>query len=365
MPEPSVLPRVAVIMAGGVGERFWPMSRRRRPKQLLPLAEGRSLLELAHARIAPVVSPENVFVATTESLAQVIRTEAPYLQPENVIAEPMGRNTAACLALAASTIERRRGPCVMAVITADHLIGEPDLFAATMRRGLDLAAPGERLVVFGIRPTCPETGFGYIELGPVCDEDPVLPCHTVARFEEKPDLATAQLYVESGHHLWNSGMFAWHTRALRAAFARHAPAYAEGMRAIDALDAAQSASRPALARVFDALPNLSIDYAVMEKAQNAVALPAAFPWRDAGGWEAVRELLPQDEGGNACAGKTAAVETRGSTLHSTGPLIATLGVENLIVVATPDAVIVCPRDRAQDIKRVVSHLASHGLEEFL
>ncbi|MBN1475632.1 mannose-1-phosphate guanylyltransferase [Candidatus Sumerlaeota bacterium] len=362
------LPRVAVIMAGGVGERFWPLSRQRFPKQLLPLAGGRSLLEESHDRIAPLVPEGRVHVITTADLAEAVAAHAPFIPRENILTEPMRRNTAACLALASAILEERHGPHVMAVTTADHIIGDVSVFRAVLERALSLAVSHEQLLVFGVRPTRPETGYGYIELGPVVHDHPTLPCHEVRGFREKPDHQTAERYLGAGNFLWNSGMFVWRSDVLHAAFAEHAKPYAwRGWErsALSTLSAAGAQFSPAVARVFEGLPNLSIDYAVMEKASNIWGLPASFDWIDIGGWEALRALLDVDEAGNARQGATVLVDTRDSTLHSTGPLIATCGVENLVVVATPDAVLVCPRDRLEEVKRVVAALKNENQESHL
>jgi mannose-1-phosphate guanylyltransferase len=362
------LPRTAVIMAGGVGERFWPLSRQRFPKQLLPLAGGRSLLQESHDRIAPLVPEGHVHVLTTADLADVVAEHAPFIPRENILVEPMRRNTAACLALASAILEKRHGPNVMAVTTADHIIGDVAGFRAVFERALTLAASHEQILVFGVRPTRPETGYGYIELGSVVDEHPAIPCHAVRGFREKPDLQTAERYLGAGNFLWNSGMFVWRSDVLHAAFAEHAEPYAwRGWEraALGSPDATVSQVSPTLARVFENLPNLSIDYAVMEKTSNIWGLPASFDWIDIGGWEALRALLDVDEAGNARQGDTVLVDTRESTLHSTGPLIATCGIENLVVVATPDAVLVCPRDRLEEVKRVVAALKTENQESHL
>lgn len=352
-------------MAGGVGERFWPLSRRQRPKQLLPLAEGRSLLEMAHSHARALTGEDRVFILTTASLAPVIRERAPWVALDNIVVEPQGRNTAACLALAVATLEQRLGPCVMAVLTADHLIGDQAALLAALRRGCHLMQSHSQLLVFGIRPTRPETGYGYIEVGEVVDPDPALPCHRVRRFHEKPDMDTARRYMAAGTHLWNSGMFVWQTATLREAFARHAPVHAAAMEQMSRLDLAGGADRDALAAIFAGLPNLSIDHAVLEHADNVWVLPARFPWMDLGGWESVRQLLPLDGDANARQGPTIAVDTRGSTLYSTGPLVATCGVQDLIVVATDDAVLVCSRERAQEIRQVLAALRAEHQEAHL
>jgi mannose-1-phosphate guanylyltransferase len=359
------LPRAAVIMAGGVGERFWPLSRRQRPKQLLPLHDSHTLLEKAHRRLEPLVPAGQIYVLTTAALAAAVSEQAPYVSPANIVVEPMRKNTAACLALAAAVLEQRHGPTVMAVTTADHLIEDDRLFQATLERGFQLASSHSQMIVFGLRPTRPETGYGYIEIGEISDAHEDLPCHAVRAFHEKPDLATAQRYVAGGRHLWNSGMFVWQTGVLRRAFAEHAKVYAQAMDAMSQIDLLGGDDMEALAAIFEDLPNLSIDCAVLEHARNVWALPASFPWLDLGGFESLRHLMPHDTADNARQGCTVAVDTRGSTLYSTGPLVATCGVEDLVVIATPDAVLVCPRGRAADVKSVIAALSAENQESHL
>jgi mannose-1-phosphate guanylyltransferase len=356
---------VAVIMAGGVGERFWPLSRRDYPKQLLRLTGSETLLDLALRRLEPLIPTDHIFVVTTATLAPAIREHTPHLNPRNLLLEPEGKNTAASLALAVAAIEQRHGPSVMAVATADHLIGEEDRFRSTMERAMDLAEAHDQLIVFGVRPTHPETGYGYIELGEVVDHHPELPCHSVLHFREKPDQATAARYVNAGNFLWNSGMFAWQTQTLRRAFAEHAEPHSRALSQMDQIRSLAGEHSEALAPIFAALPNLSIDFAVLDHAENIWALPVAFPWIDIGSWESVREMLPPDAMGNAKRGEIITVDTRGSTLYSTGPLIAACGVEDVVVVATPDAVLVCPRGRVQEIKAVVAALSAERKESHL
>lgn len=344
-------------MAGGSGERIWPLSRRQHPKQLLPIAPGNvSVLEAAFKRLEPLIPAERIWVVTTAELRDPIREQASFVLPENILAEPIGRNTAASMVLTIAALEQRMGPCPFLVNTADHIIWEEEDFRATMARGIALASANDQLIVFGIRPTRPETGYGYIELGEVVDPDDKIPCHHVVQFHEKPDPKTAEEYLATGRHMWNSGMFAWHTRTLTESFRLHAADHHAALCEMAKLDLASPSSEAPLTAIFEKIPNLSIDYAVLETATNVWGLPAGFPWLDVGSWESVRALMETDATGNSTKGDVTVLDTRDSTLYSSGPLVAALGVENLAIVATADAVLVCPRDRLQEIKSIVAKL---------
>lgn len=362
--------RFAVIMAGGSGERFWPASRQARPKQLLRLTdERRSMLEEAIDRIAPLIPPENVIVATSEILAGPIAEAVPRLPRENVVAEPAKRNTAACLALAAAHLARRVGPggdAAMAVLTADHRITDPERFRATVAAALDFAEGHDALVTIGVVPTRPETGYGYIEVAaaPGADgERPrVLP---VARFLEKPDLETARRLAASGRHFWNSGMFFWRVSRFREGLGCHMSDLAHATTAMEAALAEPGA--PRLPAIFAGLADVSIDVGLMERAGNVHVIPANFAWDDVGAWDALARTRTPDAQGNVADEGTVLVDARNCIVYdATGGAmaVAVVGLEDAIVAVTKDGVLVCRRDRAQDVKRAVAALRERSGERF-
>jgi len=351
--------RVAIIMAGGAGERFWPLSRRHRPKQLLRLIGQHTLLEESVERIAPLTGYENIYVATGADQAPLVEKILPRLPADHVLREPMGRDTSGCLALALAFMSRLGGDPTMAVLTADHRVSPPERFHADCRAAFEQAESEDVLLTFGVQPERPETGFGYIELGKKIAEYDGSQVFEVRRFREKPNAATARMFLEAGNYLWNSGMFVWRCSVLRQAMVVQAPFLA---RASDEMAAAlgQPDERARLARIFERLPKISIDFTVMERASNVRCVRATFQWDDIGAWSALARHHPADESGNVVVGKAITLDTARSILWSgegpddeTGPLVVTLGVKDLVVVVSADAVLVCHRDQAQRIKEII------------
>ena len=346
----------AVVMAGGSGTRFWPASRETRPKQLLPLAGGtEALLAATVRRLAPLVPPERVYIATGARLQAGTRSTLPEVPAANVLAEPVPRNTAPCIGWAASVLAAKDPQARILVLPSDHHIEDEDAFRAVLARALAAAEAGN-LVTVGIVPTRPETGYGYIELGEAIGDG----VRKVARFVEKPDLVRARAYVEGKKHLWNAGMFIFRAADMLAAIDRALPDLGEGIRAI------QAGGDEALARVFPTLPSVSIDHGVMEKTANLAVVPGDFGWNDVGSWESAWELAAKDDAGNAlpsAEGQVAvAVDARGNLVQTSDPkkTVALLGVEGLVVVDTGDALLVMPRERAQDVRAIVDALKKKG-----
>lgn len=338
-------------MAGGSGTRFWPASRRARPKQLLPLAGTRSLLRATIDRIAPLVPSERVVVVTSAALLEATREVLPELASENVLAEPVGRNTAPCIGWAAATIRKRDPEAVLAVLAADqHVTDEPG-FVAVCRRALEAAGRGA-LVTIGITPTYAETGYGWIEVGGEVGPG----VNEVVRFVEKPDAVRARAYLEGGVHLWNAGQFFFRADAILAAIEMHLPALAAGLLSIESAPPAEASA--VLAATYPTLPSISIDHGVMEKARGVLCVPGSFGWSDVGSWTAAWDLGARDGDGNVVDGAQGVlVDTRGSYVRApAGKVVALIGVEDLVVVDTPDALLVMPRARAQDVRAVVGEL---------
>lgn len=350
----------AVIMAGGSGTRFWPLSRAARPKQLLPLSGEVSLLRATRDRIANLVSPEHTLVVTSEALAPAIRAELPELPAQNVLAEPVGRNTAPCVGWAASVVARSDPGAVLAVLPADHHIGEPAVFERVLQRAIEAAREGD-MVTVGIRPTRAETGYGYVELG----EELAPGVQRARRFVEKPDELRARQFLASGRFLWNSGMFFFRADELLGMVRTHLPGLGDTLRQYD--EAAVRGEETALIQAtYAGLPDISIDHGVMEKAARVAVVPGDFGWSDVGSWTSAWELAARDENENALFGEVVTVETRGSYVRgSAGKAIAVVGLDDVVVVDTPDALLVMPRSRAQDVRAVVNALKAQKRTQFL
>ncbi len=349
----------AVILAGGYGERFWPMSTAKQPKQLLSLLGDRSMLGMAVDRLEGLIPAERVLVLTSADLVEPTIAAAPDLPPENIIGEPMRRDTAAAVALAAAVVSGRDPEGAFCILTADHVMGDLDRFRDTLRTGLMLASAEDVLVTIGITPRFPSTGFGYVEAGDLVSSpalaDAEVVFRKVTRFVEKPDQATAEEYIASGRFSWNSGMFVWSAAALERAFAQHEPALAEFIAALrPAVGTDEFAA--ALEAGFEPLQKISIDYALMEKADNVVMAEGTFRWDDVGSWPAIADHLPADDDGNVVVGDAVSIDASNNVVFSDGRLTALIGVEDMIVVHTEGATLIVPKDRAQDVKKIVTEL---------
>jgi mannose-1-phosphate guanylyltransferase len=353
----------AFVLAGGRGTRFWPLSRRAKPKQLLDFTGEGPLLALTLERIRPVIPPERQWIITGEDLVDAVRAVAPSLPAEQIIGEPVGRNTAPAVALAAALLESQATESPFVVLPSDHLITPADTFQEDLRTALDVVAASPLLLTFGIEPSRPETGYGYIEAG-----DGMLPgtegaVRPVAAFVEKPDRETAARYVATGRHFWNSGMFAWRSDVLLGALREVEP---EMVRLAESVAAAGTEGRRlALEEAYGRMPAVSVDYALMEKARNVVVLPARFSWNDVGHWLAMRDLWTKDSAGNAVRGDVLAVESRDNIVFGEDRLTALLGVSDLVIVQTEDVTLVCAADRAQELRAVLDELNRRGDERYL
>lgn len=348
----------AIIMAGGSGTRFWPKSRRAWPKQLLNLTGDDTMLRQTVARLRDLVPPERVRVITGHDQAEAIRRQLPDVPASNVVAEPCPRDTAPCVGLAAAIVAREDPDGTMVVLAADHVIDPPSAFQRTIRAAVSIIDEDPTtFITFGIRPTRAETGYGYIERGEALDARDGIAVHRVARFKEKPDRPTAEEYVASGRFDWNSGIFLWRARAILDALARHRPEMAARIKTI-AADLGTAREAKTIAREFPLMEKLPIDKAVMEKAENVRVLEVVYDWSDVGDWRSLAELLPKDDDGNTVQGKARLVETKGSIVISDeGRLIATLGVEDLVIVQSRGATLVARKDQLDKLKGLVEGLA--------
>lgn len=352
---------ICVIMAGGRGTRFWPLSRTARPKQLQALATGSSLLRDTFERIEPLVGADRVLVITSGSLAEPTRAELPELPDENVICEPVGRNTAPCAVLGLGVASRIDPEAPVALLPADHFIPDDEAFRAQLATAFALARSQPIVVTIGIVPDRPETGYGYILTG-----DPE--ADTVARaglsFVEKPNLARAEEYVRSGRHFWNSGMFVWNPAHFSAMAQEHLPEVCRLM-ADPVAQFGTSAFAAALDTAYENCPSESVDVAVMEKLPGFAVLQAAFRWSDLGSWDAWGDLAPELEKGNHGQADLLSIASVGNIIRSDKKFVALLGVDDLIVVDTPDALLVAAKSEAQRIKEIIVQLENDGREELL
>lgn len=347
-----------VVLAGGSGERFWPLSTPAHPKQFPPLYEGKSFFQRTVERAEALVGRGRVLVATRRDLLPIVREQCPGVPAENCLAEPVGRDTAAGIGLAAAVLLRREAGARMLVAPADHYIAPLHAFEETVRCALALLdRVPEALVTLGVPPTGPETGYGYILAGEPAPELPAV--RRCQRFTEKPDRPTAARFVADGRYYWNSGIFVWRAAAILEAIGRHLPVHAEALAAIrEALGG--PAERAVLEAAFPRIPKVSIDVGVLEQAEAVYMVPATFAWDDVGAWSALGRILPRDEAGNAVVGRHLGRDSRGCVIYGTTRPIATVGLRDVVVVETPEGVLVCPLDRAQEVKELVRLLRAGG-----
>ncbi|HKN26192.1 MAG TPA: sugar phosphate nucleotidyltransferase [Candidatus Acidoferrum sp.] len=366
----------AVILAGGRGTRFWPRSRTRTPKQLLNIIGKSTMLQQTVERLRALIPSDRIWSVTNAEQAAALRKQLPPAARKKVLTEPLGRNTAAAIALAAIHIRHAtKGDALMAVLPADHYIAQPERYRKIVSAALDVARAEDRMVVLGIPPTRPETGFGYIEskeLPFAADGFSVFP---VRRFTEKPELAVAKEYVASGRYQWNAGMFFWRVSTFLNALRKFLP---ETHEAIELLctHIGKHSYESQLKKIYPKLENISVDYAILERAaaagesaaqqtNNVFVIPADVGWSDIGSWAAVYELLAKTPGENILAGPGQTLDAEGNFLWSPGKFVAAVGVRDLVVVETDDALLICPRDRAQDVGKIVKSLEQRKLTGLL
>lgn len=354
--------RAALIMAGGRGERFWPQSRKAMPKQFLCLTnDGTTMLQHAVKRMLPLMPWEDIYISTNSEYKDLVRNQLPQIPEENILCEPVGRNTAPCIGLGALHMMRRYGDAVMIVLPSDQLVKYIDMFHATLDDAEGVAEVGENLVTLGIAPAYPETGYGYIRF----DSTHTLKrAYQVTQFVEKPDLETAKQYLASEQYLWNSGMFLWKCSTLMNNMEMYLPDIYAGLKRID--DAiGTNAEQEVLLREFQAFSPESVDYGIMERASHIYTVPCTFGWDDVGSWLAMERLNPVDEFGNVVHGNTVAIDMRNCIVQGNGKLLALVGVEDLIIVDSKDATLICAKNAAQDIKKVLQQLKLCCKDQFL
>jgi len=354
----------AVIMAGGSGTRFWPLSRRRRPKQFLPIATERTMIEETFCRISHQIPLRRIFTIANASQSKMIRRLLPQLPKANAIVEPCARDTTPSLILATAHVYLKDPEAVVGVFASDHLIVNVPIFLKKLQAAAEAARRTESLVTFGVRPTFPSTGYGYIHYS----RDGILKFagekfFPVESFREKPSLTTAKEFVKAGDFVWNSGMFLWRASVFARAIERFAPDYHPYWERM--LKALKKKDRTMLSKIFEDIPALSIDYALMEKAEHTLVCAGDFGWSDVGSWSAVGDFWPRDENGNARRGMVISIDGRENIVYNPGKTTALLGVEGLIIVQTKDVLLVGRRDRDQEVKKILEMLAKTGKTELI
>lgn len=358
----STLKKTALIMAGGRGERFWPKSRKSLPKQFLSLTDdGKTMIQLTVERILPLVKMEDIYISTNRDYKELVRQQLPEIPEENILCEPVGRNTAPCIGLGAVHMWKKYGDAVMYVLPSDHLIKYTSIFLSTLTDAGEVAEQGENLVTLGITPDCPETGYGYIKFLP---NQMLGRAFEVDRFVEKPDLETAKEYVASEQYLWNSGMFIWKVSTILKNLETYLPETYQGMNRIAAAIGTEE-EELVLEKEFSAFQSESIDYGIMEKAKNIYILSGSFGWDDVGSWLAVGRIKKTNEFGNVIDGNAVTVDTKNCIIQGGKKLIATVGIEDIIVVDTEDALLICEKDSAGNIKKVLENLKICNRTEYL
>ena len=367
-------------MAGGSGERFWPISRRNKPKQLLKLASDKTMLEDSIERISPLIAPEDIFIITGRQLLEQIRRTLPMLPPENIVAEPYKRNTAPCLALGAAFIMCRYAEkysaeeISIAVLTADQIIYPNDGFIKTVKATFEYVEKRPVLATIGITPWRVETGYGYIEVAEPFDDKPDTELiKPVISFREKPDAKTAEIFINSGNFLWNSGMFFWRSDVFTEAMKNHFPEVGEQIDIMTDLyrnrtDIAYPDAYEKIAPIFESFPNESIDYALMEKAERVVVSKALFKWDDVGSWDSLERVKTKDNNGNIIEGPTSLIDCKNSIIINNTDkkiVVAGAGLEDMVIVASEDAIMICPKNKVQDVKKCVSNLQKNNGDKWL
>jgi mannose-1-phosphate guanylyltransferase len=354
--------KTALIMAGGKGERFWPRSRVSLPKQFLSLTDdGKTMIQLTVERISPLVNIEDVYIATNKNYKELVKQQLPGIPEENILCEPVGRNTAPCIGLGAAHVAKKYDDATMIVLASDHLIKNNEIFTETFTQACEVAEKGENLVTIGITPNYPETGYGYIKYDQNTKEGSA---YAVEKFVEKPVLEVAKEYLADGHYLWNSGMFVWKVSTILNNFKKLLPeSYAALMKIKESVGTADEET--VLNKEFMNLEAESVDYAIMEKADNIYIIPGNFGWDDIGSWLAVGRIKKTDDDNNVVNGNVVTVNTKNCVIEGADKLIATVGLRDMVVVDTKDATLISTKENAGEIKKVLAKLRETGKNQYL
>jgi mannose-1-phosphate guanylyltransferase len=348
-------------MAGGIGTRFWPLSTKETPKQFLHILGKRSMIQQTVDRVLPLAEYRDIYIVTNESQIGLVREHLPELPEENIIAEPMGRNTAACIGLSAVLLQDKyEKDETMLVLPADHYIGKPELFREIISQADAFVKERKKLLTFGIQPTYPATGYGYIEFGQEIQKDP-LSIFAVKQFKEKPDAETAEQFVKSGTFAWNSGMFLWRIDSIIDAIKDYMPSL---FLSLNEIKNSWNSDMAQVGEIYSELKSVPVDIGIMEKADNAVVVPINIDWNDIGSWEALDEMKEKDKDGNCFEVPVMNIESHNSYVYSDNPQkrIALIDVDDVIVVETKDALLVCRKEKSQDVKKIVERISEEKLK---
>ena len=354
----------SLIMAGGSGTRFWPRSKVKKPKQFLNILGEDSLIQETIHRFTTFTDTENIYVVSNKSQAEVLEAQTPMLPKENLIYEPVGRNTLPCIGLAAMFAEKENPDGIMVVTPSDHLIQNNELFRDTVLAGAKIAEEKDGIVTIGITPTYPATGFGYVQTSKDITGNESIKQFKVERFVEKPDAPTASKYLEQGGFYWNSGLFIFKVSVFIEAIEKFAPELYKDLRKIQAEIGLPSFDKT-LDTIYRAVESISVDYGIMEHATNLYLVEGNFDWNDLGSWESVYQVNPKDENGNAGSGDAIFQDSKNSFIHTDNGLIALVGLDDVIVVQDGNTTLVCPRNKAEDVKKIVDQLKSNNKNEYL
>lgn len=354
----------AVIIAGGIGTRFWPLSRKQRPKQFLPIISDKTMIEETIQRILPLLSYSNIYTVANQKQTHTLRELLPKIPSNNFLVEPQGKNTAPCLLLATAHLYLKDPESVIAVLPADHLIKDASYFLKKLKAAANAADKSQSLITFGIPPTHPSTGYGYIQFSKknplsFSGED----FFRVQEFKEKPDQNTARSFLKTGAYFWNSGMFLWKAKVFSENIRKYAPEMFSHWEKI--LEALKSNDQNGLNAIFDEIPSISIDYALMEKTKNVLMGKGDFGWSDVGSWSSLLEIWEKDPNHNALRGECITIDTKNCLVHSPDKLTALIGLKDLVIVNTDDALLICKKDTDQKVKQVVSTLQKKGGKKYL
>ncbi len=352
-----------VILAGGSGTRFWPLSRKKLPKQFLKLFNNRTLLEETIERISPVIPRKKIIIVTTEEYRNRIRNTVKGISPDNIILEPAGRNTAPAIALAAFKLIKEKED-VMGVFPSDHLILDKRRFIRILSIAEKIAKSSEHLIAFGMKPDKPETGYGYIELGNVYKKGRGITVFNVKRFIEKPDIRRARAFLKNGNFMWNSGMFIWRIDVFLKELERNLPEVYYGIK--NALKRKKNGRFEIDEKIYKGLPGISVDYGIMEKSERALVIPAEIGWSDLGSWDSLAGILKKDESGNVVvADDKCLIDVKNSLFYANGKFVAGIGVQDLIVVSSENAILICKKNSSQDVRKITNFLSEKRREEYL
>lgn len=347
-----------LLMAGGKGERFWPRSRKKHPKQLLSISSSQSMIKETLQRISSIVSSDNVFVSTGKIIEKEMRAELSMIPDENFIIEPIGRNTAPCIGLAAMKIRKKLGDVPLIVLPADHIISPQSLFLNTILAAAEYSKEKKQIVTIGVLPTFPHTGYGYIQIGELLEQKNKIDIFELNKFFEKPNLSDAKAYLALGDFLWNSGMFVWTCNVILEEIKTHLPDLSLLLEEIEPFLLTES-EEITIEAIFPQMESISIDYGIMEKTEKAVVIKGTFIWDDVGSWTALQRLRPKDSDGNIIEGPCEVIDTSNCIVMSDKRIVGTIGVKNLVVISTDDALLVCHKDKTEEIKKLIEKLQKY------